>query len=98
MGGTLISETVMISFLNTLVLPEVEGNFLMLIMTIIVMTMMMIYRDQQLTRYKRGFTTSAGGHLLPLHNHNLWRELVGWRLSTGEGWREERRWRGKSNL
>ena len=67
---------------------EIEGNFLMLIMTIIVMTMMMIYRDQQLTRYKRGFTTSAGGHLLPLHNHNLWRELVGWRLSTGEGWRE----------
>ena len=38
-----------------------------------------------------GFTTSAGGHLLPLHNPNLWRELVGWRLSTGEGWRETKK-------
>ena len=44
--------------------------------------------DDDISRDKLGFTTSAGGHLLPLHNHNLWRELVGWRLSTGEGWRE----------
>ena len=44
--------------------------------------------DDDISRDKLGFTTSAGGHLLPLHNHNLWRELVGWRLSSGKGWRE----------
>ena len=54
------SETVMISFLNTLVLPEIEGNFLMMIMMIMRMMMLMIYRDQQLPRYKRGFTPNAG--------------------------------------
>ena len=54
------SETVMISFLNTLVLPEIKGNFLMMIMIIMRMTMMRIYPDQQLPRYKLGFTTSAG--------------------------------------
>ena len=54
------SETVMISFLNTLVLPEIKGNFLMMIMIIMRMMIMIIYRDQQLPRYKRGFTTSAG--------------------------------------
>ena len=47
--------------------------------------------DDDISRDKLGFTTSAGGHLLPLHNHNLWRELVGWRLSAGEGWRETKK-------